>query len=133
MGGPHITGLRQVSRTVADVDRSVEFYAEVLGLEVLGRFGPLAFLDLGGVRLLLEAGDAPTEAGSILYLAVDDLDVAYEDLRERGVEFVDEPHLIHRDDDGTFGPAGEEEWMVFLRDPDDQLVALSSRRSPHAG
>jgi hypothetical protein len=36
---------------------------------------------------------------------------------------------VHRDDAGTFGAAGAEEWMVFFRDPDDNIVALVERRS----
>ncbi len=35
---------------------------------------------------------------------------------------------MFRDDNGQFGPAGEEEWMAFFRDSEDNLIALAQRR-----
>lgn len=127
-GGPALRGLRQVSLGVADLDAVFDFYADVLELPLLGRYGPLAFFELGGTRLLLEEQQDP--ASSVLYFGVEDIDATRAMLEARGVSFEDEPHVIHRDDDGTFGPAGEEEWMTFFRDPAGNLLALSSRRAP---
>jgi hypothetical protein len=61
---------------------------------------------------------------------VPDIDTAYESLRERDVSFDGPPHLVHRDDAGQFGDAGDEEWMAFFRDPDDNILALLERRRP---
>jgi methylmalonyl-CoA/ethylmalonyl-CoA epimerase len=121
-----LQGLHQVAQRSLDLDRSIAFYGDVLGLPLVGRYDPpgLAFFDLGGPRLLLEAG-APS---SLLYFGVDDIDVACDRLRERGVEFVDEPHLVFDDASGQFGPPAEE-WMVFFHDPDGNLLVLASRRS----
>jgi methylmalonyl-CoA/ethylmalonyl-CoA epimerase len=120
--------LHQVAQRATDLDRSVAFYGEVLGLELIARFEPpgLAFFRLGDTRLLLEA----SATSATLYLRVADIVAAHGELGRRGVVFEDEPHLIHRDDDGRFGPAGEEEWMTFFRDPDGNLLALACRRSP---
>jgi catechol 2,3-dioxygenase-like lactoylglutathione lyase family enzyme len=128
-----LTGtLRQVALPTHDLDRAVAFYGDVLGLPPIGRFGHLAFFDLGGVRLLLEGAPDDAEGGvsSVLYLAVDDIHAAHRELVAREVAFDDEPHLIHRDTEGTFGPAGEEEWMAFFRDPEGHILALSSRERP---
>ena len=77
------------------------------------------------MRLLLEkAGPKST-----LYFWVDDINSAYDELRSKGIEFTDEPHLIHRDDSGVFGKHGEEEWMVFFSDPSGNVLALVTRRS----
>jgi hypothetical protein len=46
----------------------------------------------------------------------------------RGVTFDSGPHLIHRDDDGTFGRVGAETWMAFFKDPDGNVLALSAER-----
>ena len=122
-----VQGLRQVAQRATDLDASVQFYGDVLGLRLLGRFDPpgLALLDLGdGTRLLLEAGATP----ATLYLGVDDVDAACADLTGRGVALESEPHLIHKDADGLFGPAGGEEWMAFVRDPSGNLVGLVQRR-----
>ena len=83
-------------------------------------------VQLGGVRLLLEH-QAPS---ATLYFHVDDLDAAYAALQQQPVTLEGEPHLIHRDTAGQFGPPGEEEWMTFLRDPAGNLVGLVERRAP---
>lgn len=118
--------IHQVAQRATDLERSVAFYRDVLGLELMASFDPpgLAFLRLGDTRLMLEGSASP----ATLYLRVDDIDAAHEELCRRGVAFEDEPHLVHRDADGTFGPPGAEEWMVFFRDPDANLLALVSRR-----
>ena len=61
---------------------------------------------------------------------VDDVEAACASLRAQGVDFESEPHLVHTDDQGMFGPPGGEEWMAFLRDSEGNLVGLSSRRDP---
>src|SRR4051812_3032315 len=123
--------LRQISLPATDVNRAVAFYRDVLGLPLIAAFGEqLAFLDLDGTRLMIEGGAGPESKGSVLYFAVADIGAAHRQLQARGVTFVDEPHVIHRDDAGTFGPAGEDEWMVFFRDPDGNLLALASRQAP---
>ena len=123
--GP-VDGLHQVAQRADDLDVSVAFYRDVLGLPFLARFDPpgLAFFDLGGSRLLLEQGAPP----ALLYLHVPDVDAASEELVAAGVEFESPPHTIFTDEAGQFGPAGEEERMAFLRDPAGNLIALAGRR-----
>ena len=118
--------LLQVAQRAVDLDRAVAFYGETLGLALIARFDPpgLAFFDLGSSRLLIEVG-APS---ALLYIEVDDLDARFESLVAAGVDVVAEPRLIHRDDDGRFGPAGGEEWMGFVRDSEENLLALMERR-----
>jgi methylmalonyl-CoA/ethylmalonyl-CoA epimerase len=89
----------------------------------------LAFFRLGEVRLLVDragyrAGGLKP-GGAILYFRVADIHAAYDALRDRGVVFDAAPQLIHRDQAGTFGPAGSEEWMAFFRDPDGNVLALA--------
>jgi methylmalonyl-CoA/ethylmalonyl-CoA epimerase len=125
-----ITGvgaLVQVAQRANDLDTAVAFYRDMLGARVLGRFDPpgLAFLALGGVRLLLEK-DAPS---ATLYFHVDDLQSAYQALHAAGVTLEGEPHMIFFDADGQFGAPGEEEWMTFLRDPSGNLVGLVQRKA----
>jgi methylmalonyl-CoA/ethylmalonyl-CoA epimerase len=121
----HVNGLRQVAQHVDDLDRAVAFYRDVVGLDCIARFDSpgLAFFDLGGTRLLLEAGAPP----AILYLGVADVAASTESLRDRGVSIESEPHVIHHDADGQFGPAGEDEVMAFFRDSERNLVGLSAR------
>ena len=121
-----LTRLHQISQRAVDLDRATEFYRDVLGLRLVARFDPpgLVFFDLGNTRLLLE-GNAPSV---VLYLETDDLDESHRSLVAVGAEIVAEPHRIHRDDAGDFGPPGNEEWMLFFRDSEQNLLALVERR-----
>lgn len=128
--GLQLGPLRQVMLPSSDLDRSVAFYADVLGARLIGRFPPgLAFFALGETRLLLEAHEGDTKAAGALYFAVDDIRAAIEELSARGVVFDAAPELIFHDATGTFGDAGQDEWLVFFRDPDDNVLALASREA----
>jgi methylmalonyl-CoA/ethylmalonyl-CoA epimerase len=119
------TALGQVALTVSDVERSTTFYRDKVGLRFLFSAGPsLAFLDLGGVRLMLskpEEGFTPG-GSTVLYIKVPDISASYDAMRGRGVEFVDEPHLIAPMPDHDL-------WMTFFRDPDQHTLALMCERS----
>ena len=58
---------------------------------------------------------------SVLYLRVADIAAAHHELRTRGVEFINAPHMIHRRADGT------EEWMAFFKDPEGRTLAVMSQ------
>ena len=116
--------LGQVALTVADVGRSTTFYRDAVGLPFLFAAGPtLAFLDLGGVRLMLSTpeGDFTPGGSTVLYIKVPDIDAAFAQMKSRGVAFVDEPHLIAKMPD-------HELWMTFFRDPDGHTLALMTER-----
>jgi len=125
--------------TVADLDRAVAFYRDVLGLEVLTRFsvGGAAFatgvgidgasadfahMDAGDARVELveysPAGDARDESelnqpgGTHLGLEVDDLHAVYEALPD----YVDPIAAPQTTESGTR--------IMFVRDPDGTLVEL---------
>jgi methylmalonyl-CoA/ethylmalonyl-CoA epimerase len=122
----NVSGLHQVALGVQELDRAIAFYRDVVGLRFLHQFaGPgLAFFDLGGPRLLLEVGDR----SSLVYLRVEDVEVAIERLRALGVTIEGEPHVIFEDRDGWFGDAPEAEVMAFIRDTEDNLVGIAGRR-----
>jgi DNA-binding CsgD family transcriptional regulator/catechol 2,3-dioxygenase-like lactoylglutathione lyase family enzyme len=110
----------QIARTVRDIKESEAWYRERLGLKHLYTFGTLAFFDCGGTRLMLSAQPRP-EPESILYLRVPDIRAAHDQLRGRGIEFADAPHMIHRHADGT------EEWMAHFRDPEGRPLAIMAQ------
>ena len=122
-----IRRLHQVAQQAEDLQRAIAFYRDTLGLRFIALFDPpgLAFFELGDARLLIERGAAPSQ----IYLEVPDIESAYAALGTAGVELVDPPHLIFRDDQGTFGPPGVEEWMASFRDSEGNLVSLVERRS----
>ena len=124
MAEPDLSQARigQIAVVVQDLDRAVAFYRDTLGLRFLFQAPPkLAFFDCGGVRLML---DVPEEEefkhpASILYYKVDDIQGTWAALRDRGVEFRDEPHLVARMPD-------HELWMTFFRDTEGNTLALMS-------
>ena len=129
-----LTTIHQIAMRIADVERAVAFYRDALGAKLIATFDPpgLAFFDFGGVRLMLSKPEGPESdhPGSPLYFTVEDIHAAYEELKSRGVEFVGEPHFVHRDAEGTFGTPGAETWMAFFKDPDDNLLAITSEVVP---
>jgi methylmalonyl-CoA/ethylmalonyl-CoA epimerase len=121
-----IQNLGQIALTVRDMERSVAFYRDALGLRFLFAPAPtLAFLMIADVRLMLSApeGDFVPGGSTVLYLRVADIDAEHEALVGRGVAFIDAPHLIARMPD-------HELWMCFFRDPDGHTLALMSERRP---
>ena len=116
-------GLRtigQIHVSVTDVDRAVAFYRDVLAVPFLFRVQgqPMAFFDCDGVRLYLGVPEADEfRSRGVLYFTVEDIAEAHRVLAERGVEFRDEPHLVHRG-------GSSELWMAFFTDPDRNNLAL---------
>jgi methylmalonyl-CoA/ethylmalonyl-CoA epimerase len=117
--------LHQVAQRATDLDRAAEFYQRLLGAAPIATFDPpgLVFFDLGGTRLLVDR-NAPS---GLIYLRVDDVRDAVERLRADGVTIESEPHVIFSDEQGLFGTAGQDEWMAFIRDSEDNMVGLASR------
>ncbi|MGA8440571.1 MAG: VOC family protein [Candidatus Sulfotelmatobacter sp.] len=120
--GIGITRLGQIAINAKDIDRAAAFYQDKLGLNLLFKAPPgLAFFDCGGVRLMLGRAEKPefNHPSSVLYFVVPDIQGAYEKLKESGVHFEDEPHVIAR------MPA-HDLWMTFFRDSEQNLLALMS-------
>jgi catechol 2,3-dioxygenase-like lactoylglutathione lyase family enzyme/DNA-binding CsgD family transcriptional regulator len=119
--------LGQIGREVRDVDVAEAWFRDVLGLTHLYSFpssnGKLAFFDCDGTRLFLSKNEQGAEPGeqNVLYFRVADINARFDELKARGVEFVDAPHMIFKHPDGT------EEWMAFFRDCDGQLLGLMSQ------
>jgi methylmalonyl-CoA/ethylmalonyl-CoA epimerase len=117
-----ISRLGQVQIRAHDVKRATTFYQDVLGLKLLFEAPPgLAFFDCGGVRLMIDRPEKPEfdHPSSVLYFAVPDIQSAHAQLKQSGVHFEDEPHVIARMPDHDL-------WMTFFRDSEDNLMALMS-------
>jgi methylmalonyl-CoA/ethylmalonyl-CoA epimerase len=112
----------QIAITVRDLPRAVNFYRDVLGMRHLFDAGPkLSFFDCGGVRLML---DVPADAEfqhppSVLYYKVADISAAHGELKQKGVRFIDEPHVIAK-------LPTHDLWMTFARDTENNVFALMS-------
>jgi methylmalonyl-CoA/ethylmalonyl-CoA epimerase len=101
VGAFGLSQIAQVAVPVTDIERTIPFYRDILGM----------MLD----------GPAKAQAGnsSVIYYRVSDLQAAFTTLSKRGVQFEAKPHLIAKMPD-------HELWMAFFRDPDKNLLALMS-------
>ena len=122
MGFDGLGTIGQIHVSVTDVDRSVAFYRDVLGIPFLFRVPgqPMAFFDCGGVRLYLGVPESEEfRSRGVLYFTVEDIGEAHRVLAERGVPFRDGPHVVHRTEDAELH-------MAFFADPDGNNLALMS-------
>jgi len=113
----------QIAILVKDVGRATEFYRDKLAMKYLFTAGNLAFFDCGGVRLMLDKPDKVDAGTSIIYFKVGEIHEAHEQMKARGVEFVDKPHLIAKLPDHDL-------WMNFFRDSEGNLLGLMSEVRP---
>ncbi|MBE9548468.1 MAG: VOC family protein [Proteobacteria bacterium] len=115
-----IQAIGQLAIAVSNIERSLKFYVETLGLKLLFKVPPgLAFLNCDGVRLMLTTlqGEERDHRTSVIYYKVNDISVAAESIRDNGVTFIREPQLAAKMDD-------HELWIGFIRDPDENLVGI---------
>ena len=111
---------------VADIQRSVAFYRDVLGAKVL-REGEPTFLQLGNIWLTINGGGGPTDdkpevfaspprdlnvLNIFLNLRVTDIRRYYDLWSSRGAKFITEPK-VHAT-----------ELRCYMRDPDGYLIEV---------
>jgi len=115
-----LSRIGQIAIPVKDLPRAIEFFRDRLGMQFLFQAPPaLAFFQCGDIRLLVEVPPDEEFQRPVapLYFVVEDLDAAYADLRDRGVLFRGEPHLIAKMPD-------HELWMAFFDDGQGNTFAL---------
>ncbi len=128
-----LVGFEHAGMTASDMDRTVHFYCELMGLRLALRkrqsAGELAFLDTGGGMLEIFAPDGPIaparevppgEAGvRHLTFAVTDVDDMVARLEASGVSIAERPRDAHNPE--------MVRRVAFVRDPDGMLVELVER------
>jgi methylmalonyl-CoA/ethylmalonyl-CoA epimerase len=119
--GNGLARLHQISMRARDIDRAVRFYRDTLGIPFLFQAPPgLAFFDCAGVRLMLSIPEPGFDhPGSVLYFAVDDIQVVHERLARHGVTFRSAPHRIATLSD-------REVWLADFEDSEGNVLALMS-------
>lgn len=116
-----IQSVGQIGIPVKELDRAIHFYKEKLGLSLLFNTDSMAFFDCNGLRLLLTLPekDEFIYSSSIIYFQVENLSMTYEDLVNKNVTFIDEPHVVAK-------MGQTETWMVFFKDTEDNTHAFMS-------
>jgi len=115
--------IRQIAVVCKDVARATAFYRDTLGLPFLFAAGPaLAFFDCGGVRLMLSSdNEGHDNLSSMLYYLVTDIEGTQSDLENKGVSFVEKPHMIAKMPD-------HELWLSAFKDSEGNLLGLMEEK-----
>jgi catechol 2,3-dioxygenase-like lactoylglutathione lyase family enzyme len=109
---------------VADFNRSLGFYRDLLGFEVVDHTSDQVVLAYSGKRLVLrpKVDASPVNLRVIhLHIEVPDVQAAYQELKAKGVEFAHQPRVLSRG-------ATTELWAARFRDPDKHGIALTQWR-----
>jgi catechol 2,3-dioxygenase-like lactoylglutathione lyase family enzyme len=124
--GP-LTGARllQITLPAKDLDRSVAFYTQTLGVKLLFRVKGAAFLDAGGVRLRLEESQTLAPTGSVELYWDDPGLTRLAPLAARGVKFIGPPETVQR-------LKASDVKLAEFTDPDGNALALMGE-VPRAG
>ena len=144
-----VSGMHHVSVVVSDMNRSLEFYRDTLGMKQEMEFRYDAdpeMMDLPGCKprqhlILLSAGNAYLEliqyfepegrpndrrtcdtAAMHLCFQVENMEKVYGELKARGIRFHRTPDLIGEDGEGLAN-----HWYVYFRGPDDEVLELIQR------
>ncbi|OLB83575.1 MAG: hypothetical protein AUI17_08250 [Acidobacteriales bacterium 13_2_20CM_2_55_5] len=102
---------------VRDLEKSVSFYRDRLGIDIRQRIPGFAFLASGALTIVLSEPLAknvsPLVGATEVIFSVNDVRASYEALKDQGVEFSQEPRNVS-------GPM----WAANFRDPDGHLLTL---------
>ena len=122
--------------TVADIERSAEFYARVFGGRILSRGdgkGAPGYIQIANTWLIVNVGGGPTpdkptvmlrtprerdpdEVSSFMNIRVADIQECYQLWRSRGAEFITEPK-------DKYG-----ETRCYIRDPDGYIIEVGQSK-----
>ena len=117
MASIQLSAISAIMLGVRELDTSLKFYRDKLGLKVRMTEPQLALLDAGPITLGLSPGHvrlAPEIKGATeVVFRVDNVRAAREALMQRGVVFMNEPRQ-----------ATPTEWAAHFRDPDGHLLSI---------
>jgi lactoylglutathione lyase len=118
MTRPRLVGLNHVALEVGDVEEALEFYGRIFELELRGRAGRMAFVDMGDQFVALAQGRTqPPEAHRHFGLVVDDKEAARRALQEAGVEVPRSGRLDFRDPWGNHVEVVDYREIQFTKEP----------------
>lgn len=112
--------------SVAHLDKAKDFYKNILGFEVEDQFGGMYIRTPGGTDTFVYQKDNHAPATyTMLNLVVDDINQAYQDLKQKGVEFEIYPDS-HQDENGitwgkkvNMGPN-----IAWFKDPSGNIISI---------
>ena len=120
-----LSAIGQIFVRARDLERAVRFYRDTLGMPFLFQAPPqMAFFQCGPTTVMVGVPESPEfdHPASTIYYLVPDIDAAHATLRGRAVDFISEPHLVHR-------AADYDLWLADFRDSEGNVLALMALKS----
>ena len=112
-----VPAISMIMLGVRNMERSVSFYRDQLGVALKQQFSGFAMFDSGVVTLVLSEdraeGETNVSGATEVIFSVDDVKAGAEALKKQGVVFSHEPHQVN-------GPM----WAANFPDPDGHLLTL---------
>ncbi|GIO98328.1 hypothetical protein J14TS5_34140 [Paenibacillus lautus] len=118
-----INQIQQIGLPVKYLETAIPFYQDTLGMKFLFQTGTMAFFDCNGIRLMLSLPEKKefAQVSSVIYFQTEQIEETYNRLLEKGVLFLDSPHLVAK--------SGQiETRMVFFKDSEGNTLALINER-----
>src|SRR5512132_3787258 len=116
---PRIVGINHIALEVDSVDDALEFYGRIFDLELRGRAGRMAFIDIGDQFIALSEGRTqPPDRARHFGLVVDDKEATRRALAEAGVEVQPGRGLDFRDPWGNHIQVVDYREIQFTKAPE---------------
>lgn len=108
----------QIILRVSDLERSIAFWSDTVGLDLTLQAGTFAFLEAGGIQLTLNEVDRTVEDTSLteIVFELDDIRAGHAELLGRGVPFEVELRPVTAE-------GSRELLAAHFRDPDGHLAS----------
>jgi catechol 2,3-dioxygenase-like lactoylglutathione lyase family enzyme len=112
--------LSNVILRVSDMERSIAFWRDSVGLELAGSSGEFAFLTVGDSQLVLNRPEhyEDQKSDTEIVFEVDDVAATFEEMTGRGVDFAVDLRPVTSD--------GERNLLAaHFRDPDGHVASIT--------
>ena len=113
--------------SVNDLDAAKRFYGETLGLDVTQTAEGLSLGIPNGDKLFLyPKEDHEPAVFTVFNLFVDDIDLAVDELTDRGIDFLQYDKPIKTDEKGIFwgGKEGKGPNIAWFNDPSENILSI---------
>jgi catechol 2,3-dioxygenase-like lactoylglutathione lyase family enzyme len=116
---PRLVGINHVALEVGSIDEALEFYGRIFDLQLRGRGGRMAFIDIGDQFIALAEGRTqPPDRARHFGLVVDDKEATRRALIDAGVELQPGRGLDFLDPWGNFVQIVDYRDVQFTKPPE---------------
>jgi catechol 2,3-dioxygenase-like lactoylglutathione lyase family enzyme len=129
-----LVGINHIALEVGDVDEALAWYGRFFELELRGRGGSMAFIDMGDQFIALARDSSPHDDRERHFgLVVDDKDEVRRSLEDAGVSVTRAPNLSFRDPWGNHVQVVDYRDIQFTKTPEVlRGMGLSLEKSERA-